>query len=158
MVRRWLRSPVVKAVLLVLVAAIAGFVYAVIATPLGQQFPTIHGGLVSAGQWARERWRGLTEFGLGLAALVVLLWLVGRLGLILRVHNAFNRQFEKLRRIYGGLLSWALEHKGAVVLAFVVMVVGSCFLFPLTGNDFFPTVDAGVFRLHVRCPPGTRIE
>jgi multidrug efflux pump subunit AcrB len=26
------------------------------------------------------------------------------------------------------------------------------------GRDFFPSVDAGQLRLHVRCPPGTRIE
>ncbi len=31
-------------------------------------------------------------------------------------------------------------------------------LFPLVGRDFFPSVDAGQIRLHVRCPPGTRIE
>ena len=31
-------------------------------------------------------------------------------------------------------------------------------LYPFVGRDFFPTVDAGQLRLHVRCPPGTRIE
>src|SRR6185436_455615 len=31
-------------------------------------------------------------------------------------------------------------------------------LFWLIGMDFFPTVDAGQLRLHVRCPAGTRIE
>ena len=31
-------------------------------------------------------------------------------------------------------------------------------LFPFLGRDFFPQVDAGQMRLHVRAPPGTRIE
>jgi multidrug efflux pump subunit AcrB len=37
-------------------------------------------------------------------------------------------------------------------------VVGSLLLAPLLGRDFFPTVDAGQLRLHVRAPAGTRIE
>ena len=38
------------------------------------------------------------------------------------------------------------------------MRLGSLVLFPFVGRDFFPTVDAGQIRFHVRCPPGTRIE
>jgi len=30
-------------------------------------------------------------------------------------------------------------------------------LFPQLGRDFFPQVDAGQMRLHVRAPPGTRL-
>ena len=41
---------------------------------------------------------------------------------------------------------------------FVVSVAGSCLLLLLIGQDFFPSVDAGQIRLHVRAPPGTRIE
>jgi multidrug efflux pump subunit AcrB len=78
--------------------------------------------------------------------------------IIWRVHYAFDRQFEKLRRLYGGLLAWALEHRPAVLIAFAALVVVSCSLVPLIGEDFFPSVDAGQLRLHVRCPPGTRIE
>ena len=36
--------------------------------------------------------------------------------------------------------------------------LGSVGLYPLIGRDFFPAVDAGQFRLHVRAPAGTRIE
>jgi len=36
--------------------------------------------------------------------------------------------------------------------------VGSCFLLPFIGRDFFPSVDAGQIRLHVRAPAGTRLE
>ena len=77
---------------------------------------------------------------------------------IWKLHQAFNRQFEKLRRVYGGLLAMALEHRVFVVTAFAVFVIGSCGLYPLIGRDFFPTVDAGLIRLHVRGQPGTRIE
>jgi multidrug efflux pump subunit AcrB len=77
---------------------------------------------------------------------------------IWRTHQAFNRQFEKLRRFYGGFLALALEHRFATVAIMLVFVVGSCFLFPHVGRDFFPAVDAGQLRMHVRCPPGTRLE
>ena len=75
-----------------------------------------------------------------------------------RFHESFNRQFDKLRRVYGGFLSLALEHRGVVTLLFAVFVVASCALYPLIGRDFFPTVDTGQIRLHVRARPGTRIE
>src|SRR6476469_3718546 len=77
---------------------------------------------------------------------------------IWRVHRAFNHQFEKLRRIYGGLLAMALEHRVIVMAVFAIFAIGSCALYPLIGRDFFPTVDAGQIRLHVRARPGTRIE
>jgi len=70
----------------------------------------------------------------------------------------FNRQFERLRRWYGGMLALALEHRAFVLVTFTIFVVGSCALYPIIGRDFFPTVDAGQIRLHVRARPGTRIE
>src|SRR6185436_19181633 len=81
-----------------------------------------------------------------------------RRSVIWRIHDAFNAQFEKLRLWYGGALSWALSHRPAVVTGFLALVAVSCALFPLIGTDFFPTVDAGQMRLHVRAPAGTRIE
>jgi multidrug efflux pump subunit AcrB len=77
---------------------------------------------------------------------------------IWRTHEAFNRQFEKFRRFYGGYLTLALEHRAAVVVLFVGFVVLSCSLLPWVGRDFFPSVDAGKIRLHVRAPAGTRLE
>jgi len=52
----------------------------------------------------------------------------------------------------------ALEHRVLVMAVFAVFAIGSCALYPLIGRDFFPTVDAGEIRLHVRARPGTRIE
>jgi multidrug efflux pump subunit AcrB len=79
-------------------------------------------------------------------------------GWIWSIHQHFNWYFERFQAAYRGALTWALDHAPAVVIAFVGLVVLSLGIFPLLGMDFFPTVDAGQFRLHVRCPSGTRIE
>jgi multidrug efflux pump subunit AcrB len=78
---------------------------------------------------------------------------------IWRVHERFNHQFERLRRFYAGYLDLALDHKRLVAGGFAVFVIGSAvLLFPMLGRDFFPTVDAGQIKFHVRMQPGTRIE
>jgi multidrug efflux pump subunit AcrB len=78
---------------------------------------------------------------------------------IFRIHERFNVHFERLRRAYGGYLDWALDHRGVVAGGFAVFVAGSLAgLFPGLGRDFFPQVDAGQIRFHVRAEPGTRIE
>jgi multidrug efflux pump subunit AcrB len=78
---------------------------------------------------------------------------------IWRFHDRFNLKFEALRRAYGGLLQWTLGHAGRVVTGFLLLVaVSAGLIFSLIGTDFFPSVDAGQIRLHVRCPPGMRIE
>jgi len=71
---------------------------------------------------------------------------------------AFERGFEALRNWYGSYLALALRHRPLTVGAFAVFVVASLALFPLVGRDFFPSVDAGLIKLHVRGVPGTRIE
>ena len=40
----------------------------------------------------------------------------------------------------------------------LLFALGSFALLPLVGRDFFPAVDGGQIRLHVRAPAGTRIE
>ena len=75
-----------------------------------------------------------------------------------RVHRAFNAQFEKFRGLYTNVLSWSLAHRGFVCLAFACFVGGSSLLFGELGQDFFPAVDAGQIRMHVRAPAGTRLE
>ncbi|MDB5295553.1 MAG: mdtC 3, partial [Phycisphaerales bacterium] len=132
----------------------------------GVKLATAHGGLpwLAAPMAAGWTWLLANKLTVLLwlvmaAASVTLLVLVGRYMLVWRVHFAFNRQFEKLRRHYGGLLKWALAHRLATTGAFAVIVIGSvAFLLPTVGQDFFPTVDAGQIRLHVRAPAGTRIE
>jgi len=60
--------------------------------------------------------------------------------------------------LYGGALDWALAHRLVVCAAFIVFCAVSFALFPFLGRDFFPSVDAGQFSLHVRVPAGTRLE
>jgi multidrug efflux pump subunit AcrB len=79
-------------------------------------------------------------------------------GPIWRFHQVFNRQFEKLRAFYQGLLGWALDRPLRTTAIMLGFAVASLALFPHVGQDFFPSVDAGQFRLHVRAPAGTRIE
>ncbi|HVJ89450.1 MAG TPA: efflux RND transporter permease subunit [Labilithrix sp.] len=75
-----------------------------------------------------------------------------------KLFAAFERGFERLRASYGSLLALALARRGVTVAGFLAFVGLSLALFPLIGRDFFPTVDAGLVKLHVRGPPGTRIE
>lgn len=75
-----------------------------------------------------------------------------------RIHTAFEHKFEKFRGSYTAALDWALSNRPMVVTAFGVLFVGSLGLYPLIGQNFFPTVDAGQLRLHVRVPTGTRVE
>lgn len=77
---------------------------------------------------------------------------------IWRTHQAFNGVFERFRRGYGGFLKLALAHRGVTLALFVGFVVLSFGLVPFIGRDFFPSVDAGQLRLHVRGPAGTRLE
>ncbi|HEX4446556.1 MAG TPA: efflux RND transporter permease subunit, partial [Polyangiaceae bacterium] len=79
--------------------------------------------------------------------------------IIWRTHERFNVHFERLRRFYGGYLDWALEHRKSVTAGFLVFIgISLVTIFPNLGQDFFPSVDAGQIRLHVRGAPGTRIE
>ncbi len=78
--------------------------------------------------------------------------------LIWRFHQGFNRLFERFRSGYHSLLAFALQHRRGTILLFAAFFGLSFCLIPLIGQDFFPTVDAGQFRLHVRAPAGTRIE
>ena len=79
-------------------------------------------------------------------------------GPIWRIHQAFDRRFEKLRESYHRLLEWVLERRVLAGGAFAVFAFSSLGLVLFVGRDFFPYVDSGQMRLHVRCPAGTRIE
>jgi multidrug efflux pump subunit AcrB len=79
-------------------------------------------------------------------------------GVFARAFAAFERGFERLRDAYGRWLGLALERRGAFVTGFAGFVGISFCLFFLVGRDFFPNVDASLVKLHVRGPPGTRIE
>ncbi len=75
-----------------------------------------------------------------------------------RFQRGFERKFEDFRRGYEQLLETTLEHRGIFVLCFLAFCLLSLGLFFFLGQDFFPQVDAGLLRLHVRARPGLRVE
>jgi multidrug efflux pump subunit AcrB len=78
---------------------------------------------------------------------------------LVRGQLLFEYYFEKLRGRYHSLLHLAIEHSTVFLIFFAVFTIGSfALLYPWLGQDFFPTVDAGLFRFHVRAQTGTRIE
>jgi len=83
---------------------------------------------------------------------------LARLHPLLRGHVAFERGFRQFRDGYRNALAWALSQPKLIVLVFIGIMLVSLPLFPFLGRDFFPDVDAGQMRLHVRAPPGTRLE
>jgi multidrug efflux pump subunit AcrB len=74
------------------------------------------------------------------------------------IPHAFNRGFERLRQKYHGFLDLTLNHRPGALTVLLGFALGSLALFPFLGQDFFPAVDAGQFRMHVRAPSGARIE
>jgi multidrug efflux pump subunit AcrB len=75
-----------------------------------------------------------------------------------RFYQGFNHGFEKFREGYRDFLSICLRHSGTTALIFIGFSVLSMCLLPLLGQNFFPSIDAGQFDLHVRVRSGTRIE
>jgi len=83
----------------------------------------------------------------------------GKPGLARRFFAAFDRGFVHLRTGYGRWLAWALDNRAKFATGFLGFVIVSVVvLVPLLGRDFFPSVDAGLIKLHVRGAPGLRIE
>jgi multidrug efflux pump subunit AcrB len=75
-----------------------------------------------------------------------------------RIYRSFNAGFEKIRGGYSLILAEALEKRRLFAGAFLGFCVLSCCLVFILGRDFFPSVDGGQIRLHMRLPTGTRIE
>jgi len=79
-------------------------------------------------------------------------------GPLQRLYRAFDRQFERVRRSYTLSLSTLLSRRRVFATLFLGFCLLSCLLYPFLGRDFFPSVDGGQIRLHMRAPTGTRIE
>jgi multidrug efflux pump subunit AcrB len=79
-------------------------------------------------------------------------------GLFARFHASFERGFEHLRQEYVALLTTLLTRRFIVpIVAIMVLALGAV-IFVFVGRDFYPAIDGGMIQLHVRAPPGTRIE
>jgi multidrug efflux pump subunit AcrB len=83
---------------------------------------------------------------------------------LIRLQTGFERRFERLRERYKALLESALEAGPRFAVVFLGCMAATALLaFPLgplpgLGQDFFPSVDGGQIKLHMRARTGTRIE
>jgi multidrug efflux pump subunit AcrB len=74
------------------------------------------------------------------------------------IQAKFETGFERFRDRYRQLLDTSIRHQKMFVILFFAACALSFVLLPVVGEDFFPSVDSGEFKLHVRAPTGTRIE
>lgn len=71
----------------------------------------------------------------------------------------FEKYFETVRCTYRSWLELALEHSRVFIGGFLALVIVSLLLLaPWLGSDFFPSVDTGEIKLHLRAHTGTRVE
>ena len=75
-----------------------------------------------------------------------------------RFTDRFEKSFERLRDRYERSLATIIARRGFVLGCVAILVVASLLLIRVVGEDFFPAVDTGMIRLHVRCPVGTRLK
>src|SRR4051794_32811268 len=77
---------------------------------------------------------------------------------LVRAQRAIDRGFVRLRDGYRGLLETCVGGRRIFAAVFLLACVASLVLARWVGQDFFPAVDGGQFKLHLRAPSGTRIE
>lgn len=75
-----------------------------------------------------------------------------------RLHHGFERRFSAARDRYHAALSSLLDRPARLVATGALVLLSAGFLAPWLGRDFFPAVDAGQIRLHLRIPTGIRLE
>ena len=79
--------------------------------------------------------------------------------LFTRFQLGFEAAFDSFRHGYLRLLTLCIDHAGGFLIGFTLLALGSLgLLLPWLGQDFFPSVDSGQFKIHVRARTGTRIE
>jgi len=79
--------------------------------------------------------------------------------LFVRAQQKFEAAFDRMRESYRDMLERCFQHRRAFLVAFFAACLGSlAIIVPWLGQDFFPSVDAGSFKLHLRAPTGMRIE
>jgi CzcA family heavy metal efflux pump len=82
----------------------------------------------------------------------------GSRNVFVRMQEKFETGFEAFREGYHRLLASAIGYRKLFVIVFLAFCLCSFVLIPLVGRDFFPSVDSGEFKLHMRAATGTRIE
>jgi multidrug efflux pump subunit AcrB len=77
---------------------------------------------------------------------------------LVRFQQGFERRFEAFRAGYRRLLLLGLRHRAKLIAGFLGFTLLSFALVPYLGQDFFPSVDGGQIKIHMRAQTGTRIE
>jgi multidrug efflux pump subunit AcrB len=77
---------------------------------------------------------------------------------LVQFQQRFERRFEAVREHYRGLLLLSLHNRARLIAGFMGFTLLSFALAPSLGQDFFPSVDGGQIKMHVRAQTGTRIE
>ncbi|HYE84262.1 MAG TPA: efflux RND transporter permease subunit [Clostridia bacterium] len=109
-----------------------------------------------------------------IASLVVSLTLIPMLSSkflkLVKYHEAsgnekLNRIFDKwddgltaVDNFYRRILSWVLAHRRRTVITVVLIFIGSLFLIPFVGAEFFPAMDQGQFTVDIELPQGALLE
>jgi multidrug efflux pump subunit AcrB len=75
-----------------------------------------------------------------------------------RFQRGFESRFERLRDNYQQVLTTILHHRAVFMTIFLGMAFASLLLIPFLGRNFFPEVDSGQIKLHIRGPTGLRVE
>jgi multidrug efflux pump subunit AcrB len=75
-----------------------------------------------------------------------------------RINEGFNQMYYRVQDRYTHALRTVLQHRRKALIVSVALMASAFVLLPFVGRDFFPAVDSGQIRLHVRAEPGTRIE
>jgi CzcA family heavy metal efflux pump len=75
-----------------------------------------------------------------------------------RMQRSFAQGFDRMRKAYRVSLSACIEHAWMFIILFLLFCAVSAPLALLLGDDFFPGVDAGLIRLHMRARAGQRVE
>jgi multidrug efflux pump subunit AcrB len=79
-------------------------------------------------------------------------------GRFARFHQRFERGFALFRRGYMRVLALLLKRRLIIPVAAVLMLALGVSMATQVGRDFFPDIDGGQIKLHVRAPAATRIE
>ncbi|HVY39335.1 MAG TPA: efflux RND transporter permease subunit [Polyangia bacterium] len=82
----------------------------------------------------------------------------GWAGLARRFNDWRDARFERFQNGYARLLGVALAHRRFTIGIAAAIALASFGLVLVVGTDFFPSVDAGLMKLHFRAPVGSRIE
>ncbi len=98
---------------------------------------------------AEHNFEGQTDFDAGVPA---------RRSIFRRINDRFNEGYFWVQTRYTGALRTVLSHREPALIASIAIMSTAFLLLPFVGRDFFPAVDAGQIKLHIRAQPGTRIE